>query len=48
MEIALRAAMDRAKIKEDIKLNKAKKEKLSSNEQDDILSRTLNNKVKTN
>lgn len=48
MEIALRTAMDRAKIKEDIKLNKAKKEKLSSNVQDDILSRTLNNKVKTN
>jgi len=48
MEIALRAAMDRAKKKEDLDLNKPKKEKSSANVQDDILSRTLNNKVKTN
>ena len=47
MEIAMKAAMDRAKKKESSTVEKSKKGIADSDVQDDILARTLNNKVKT-
>ncbi len=46
MEIAMRAAMEKAKDRK--KNQESKKNKLSSKEQEDLLSRTLENKVQTN
>ena len=46
MEIAIRSAMDRAKERKTLE-DKNRKAKAVSKEQDDILNRTLNNKVQT-
>lgn len=46
MEIAMRAAMEKAKDRK--KIQESKKNKSGSKEQEDILSRTLENKVQTN
>jgi predicted RNA-binding protein with RPS1 domain len=46
MEILLKAAMEKAKDKKDISAEKAKRVKKVSQVQEDILSRTLENKVK--
>ncbi len=45
MEIALREAMEKAKVRKN--QQKEKRKKYSSNEQEDILSRTLEHKVRT-
>jgi small subunit ribosomal protein S1 len=47
MEIAIREAMDKAKVRKAAAVERARKEKAISREQDDLLTRTLENKVKT-
>lgn len=48
MEIMLREAMDKAKQRKQQAVERARKEKGASREQDDLLSRTLEHKAKTN
>jgi small subunit ribosomal protein S1 len=47
MEIALREAMEKAKIQKKEQEDRSKKNKPTDDEQDEILARTLENKVKT-